>query len=194
MGLPFQIDRGMLRGDLAHEGRLSRTMNQGGNMVSRVIGAFVLLAGVLLIVGGTGEWITYGEGTEFKATMGLQDMTACDMKCKDGVCEEDGDKACESKTYEEAVKLLDAQIAAMPAGGALAVGTRVSCDWESGGVQYPGQITKIEGKKIVVTYDQDGSTEDTTIDKCTYEDGGKLGQRRLRPKKSNSPSKKKRWT
>ena len=130
-------------------------------MGSRVIGAFVLLAGVLMLVSSFTEWSTQGEGTKSQWSIGLQEMTACEMKCKDGVCEEDGDKACESKTYEEAVELLDKQIAAMSGGGSIAVGTRVSCAWKGGTVQYAGRITKSTGKKISVAYD-DGNEEQRT--------------------------------
>ena len=53
---------------------------------------------------------------------------------------------------------------------------------EGGTVQYAGRITKSTGKKISVAYD-DGDTEETTVDKCTLENGGKLDQSKPSPQK-----------
>ena len=50
-------------------------------------------------------------------------------------------------------------------GGGLGVGSRVSCDWKSGGVFYNGTITKKNGDQVHISYD-DGDQEDTVISKC----------------------------
>ena len=49
-------------------------------------------------------------------------------------------------------------------GGGPGVGSRVSCDWKSGGVFYNGTITK-NGDQVHISYD-DGDQEDTVISKC----------------------------
>jgi hypothetical protein len=44
----------------------------------------------------------------------------------------------------------------------LRVGDRVFGNWQKGGVYFPGKITKREGDKIHIQYD-DGDQEDTTV-------------------------------
>lgn len=46
-----------------------------------------------------------------------------------------------------------------------AVGTRVQCNWKSGGRYYAGTITTNSGLAVHISYD-DGDQEDTTISKC----------------------------
>jgi len=55
--------------------------------------------------------------------------------------------------------------AVAPGKGGLAVGSRVSCNWKSGGVFYNGTITKKNGDAIHISYD-DGDQEDTVVSKC----------------------------
>ena len=45
------------------------------------------------------------------------------------------------------------------------IGSRVECDWKSEGSWYGGNITKLSGGNLTVTYD-DGSRESTQTGKC----------------------------
>lgn len=45
------------------------------------------------------------------------------------------------------------------------VGTRLQCNWKSGGRYYPGTITRSNGLAVHISYD-DGDQEDTSIGKC----------------------------
>jgi hypothetical protein len=61
--------------------------------------------------------------------------------------------------------------AAAPSGKGFSVGSRVSCNWKSGGIQYNGKITRKSGNSIHVSYD-DGDQEDTVTSKCRLLGGG----------------------
>jgi len=45
------------------------------------------------------------------------------------------------------------------------IGTRVECDWQSGGTWYKGKITQLNGGNLTVAYD-DGDRERTVTGKC----------------------------
>lgn len=45
------------------------------------------------------------------------------------------------------------------------VGSRVQCNWKSGGYYYSGTITTSKGLAVHISYD-DGGQEDTSISKC----------------------------
>lgn len=77
---------------------------------------------------------------------------------------------CYLKKSGDAPATASAAPAAAPAAGkggsALAVGSRVECDWKGGGKYYPGTVAKMSGKSVDINYD-DGDKETTTVDKCT---------------------------
>ncbi len=61
---------------------------------------------------------------------------------------------------------------AAPAGASgFSVGSRVSCNWKSGGIYYKGKITRKSGNSIHVAYD-DGDKENTVVSKCRLIGGG----------------------
>ena len=63
---------------------------------------------------------------------------------------------------------------AAPSGDGFSVGSRVSCNWKSGGIYYKGKITRKSGSSIHVSYD-DGDQEDTVTSKCRLLGGGSAG-------------------
>jgi hypothetical protein len=136
-------------------------------MLKSVSAAMSLIAGIVLLVGAhSGEWIT--QGKQVKSTMGLQGATVCKMKCKDGACEEDGDNACESKSYETYAAELKEKLGEMEALAGFTKGTKVNCDWN--GSPYPATVKKVDGTTLSIVYD-DGTEEDLKANKCTLKEG-----------------------